>query len=210
VTGYFPPVLEWTGVAVFALTGALTAARKGMDPLGFMLLATVTGVGGGTLRDVLLGRPASWIVDPTNPLICMVIGLATFMLGRRFAASGKTRFRVLMWADGAGLAIFAVSGAETALAAPSHPLTAIVLGAMTATFGGVVRDVLAGEVPMILRREIYVTAAALGASVYVTLAQSGVPGATAALSGVAAGFALRALAISRDWSLPSYPRAPQG
>ncbi len=204
MNSYFPQTLEWLGVAVFALTGALTAARKGMDPLGFMLLATVTGVGGGTLRDVLLARQALWIVDPTDPVICMVVGLATFLLGARFAPSGKNAFRLLMWADGAGLAIFAVSGAQKALAAPSHPVTAIVLGAMTATFGGVVRDVLAGETPLILRREIYVTAAALGAGVYVALAQSGVEGGTAALCGVAAGFLLRALAIARDWSLPSY------
>ncbi len=205
MSGYFPIYLEWLGVAVFALTGALTAARKGMDPLGFALLATVTGVGGGTLREVLLGRPATWIGDPTAPAICIVVGLATFVIGRSYVPSRKGAFRLLMWADGLGLAIFAVSGAQTALLASAHPVTAIVLGALTATFGGVVRDVLAGEIPLILRREIYVTAAALGAGVYVGLELLGFDGLLAALAGVAAGFALRALAIARDWSMPAYP-----
>lgn len=205
MSGYFPIYLEWLGVAVFALTGALTAARKGMDPLGFALLATVTGVGGGTLREVLLGRPATWIADPTAPAICIIIGFATFAIGRSYTPTRKGAFRMLMWADGLGLAIFAVSGAQTALLAAAHPVTAIVLGALTATFGGVVRDVLAGEIPLILRREIYVTAAALGAGVYVGLELLGQDGLLAALAGVAAGFTLRALAIARDWSMPAYP-----
>lgn len=205
MSGYFPIYLEWLGVAVFALTGALTAARKGMDPLGFALLATVTGVGGGTLREVLLGRPATWIADPTAPAICIIVGIATFVIGRSYVPTRKGAFRLLMWADGLGLAIFAVSGAQTALLASAHPVTAIVLGALTATFGGVVRDVLAGEIPLILRREIYVTAAALGAGVYVGLELLGFDGLLAALAGVAAGFALRALAIARDWSMPAYP-----
>lgn len=205
MNGHFPIYLEWLGVAVFALTGALTAARKGMDPLGFALLATVTGVGGGTLREVLLGRPATWIADPAAPAICIFVGFATFAIGRSYAPTRKGAFRMLMWADGLGLAIFAVSGAQTALLASAHPVTAIVLGALTATFGGVVRDVLAGEIPLVLRREIYVTAAALGSGVYVGLEQLGQEGALAALAGVAAGFTLRALAIARDWSMPAYP-----
>ena len=205
MSGYFPIYLEWLGIAVFALTGALTAARKGMDPLGFALLATVTGVGGGTLREVLLGRPATWIADPTAPAICIIVGFATFAIGRSYTPTRKGAFRMLMWADGLGLAIFAVSGAQTALLASAHPVTAIVLGALTATFGGIVRDVLAGEIPLVLRREIYVTAAALGAGVYVGLEQLGHEGALAALAGVAAGFTLRALAIARDWSMPAYP-----
>ena len=208
MSGYFPIYLEWLGIAVFALTGALTAARKGMDPLGFALLATVTGVGGGTLREVLLGRPATWIADPTAPAICIIVGFATFAIGRSYTPTRKGAFRMLMWADGLGLAIFAVSGAQTALLASAHPVTAIVLGALTATFGGIVRDMLAGEIPLVLRREIYVTAAALGAGVYVGLEQLGheaALAALAALAGVAAGFTLRALAIARDWSMPAYP-----
>ena len=152
---------------MFALSGALTAARKRMDPFGFAFLAAVTGIGGGTLRDVLLGRPVSWIADPTNPLICICVGLAAFVLGARYAPTNANFTRALLWADAGGLAIFAVSGAQTALVAGAHPVTAVVLGTLSATFGGIARDVLAREVPLVLRREIYVTAAALGATVYV-------------------------------------------
>jgi uncharacterized membrane protein YeiH len=205
VSAYFPQWLEWIGVAVFALSGALTAARKRMDPFGFAFLAAVTGIGGGTLRDVLLGRPVSWISDPTNPFICIAVGLAAFVIGARYAPKNASFTRGLLWADAGGLAIFAVSGAQTALLAGSHPLTAVVLGTLSATFGGILRDVLAREVPLVLRREIYVTAAALGATVYVAAAFAGLPATWCALAGVAAGFALRAFAILRDWTLPSFP-----
>jgi uncharacterized membrane protein YeiH len=205
VSGHFPIWLESLGVAVFALSGALTAARKRMDPFGFAFLAAVTGIGGGTLRDVLLGRPVSWIADPTNPLICIAVGLAAFAIGARYAPSNANFTRTLLWADAGGLAIFAVSGAQTALLAGAHPVTAVVLGTLSATFGGIARDVLAREVPLVLRREIYVTAATLGASIYVAAFYIGYPAGLGALAGVSAGFLLRALAISRDWSLPAFP-----
>lgn len=210
MSGHFPQWLEWVGVAVFALSGALTAARRGMDPVGFAFLATVAGVGGGTLRDLLLGRPVFWIVDPVDPAICVVLGLAAFVVGMRIAPARKGFRRALVWADAGGLAIFAVSGAQKALAAGAHPLTAVVLGALTATFGGILRDILAGEPPLVLHREIYVTAAALGAAAYVGASLLGVPPLAATLSGVAAGFLLRALAIARDWSLPAFPTRRQG
>lgn len=204
--GHFPLWLESIGVAVFALSGALTAARKRMDPFGFAFMAAVTGIGGGTLRDVLLGRAASWTVDPTNPLICIVVGIAAFVLGARFAPKNANFTRALLWADAGGLAIFAVSGAQTALFVGAHPVTAVVLGTMSATFGGIARDVLAREVPLVLRREIYVTAAALGATVYVVTHYMGYSTTLGALAGVAAGFALRALALRFDWTLPAFPR----
>ncbi len=205
MSSHFPIWLEALGVAVFALSGALTAARKRMDPFGFAFLAAVTGIGGGTLRDVLLARPVSWIADPTNPLICICVGLAAFVLGARYAPTNANFTRALLWADALGLAIFAVSGAQTALVAGAHPVTAVVLGTLSATFGGIARDVLAREVPLVLRREIYVTAAALGATVYVAAFHIGYPASLGALAGLSAGFVLRALAITRDWSLPAFP-----
>jgi len=206
VSAHFPQWLEWIGVAVFALSGALTAARKGMDPFGFAFLAAVTGIGGGTLRDLLLARPVFWIVDPTSPAICVAVGLAAFAIGVRFAPSKAYFARALIWADAGGLAIFAVSGAQTALLGGAHPVTAVVLGTLSATFGGIARDVLAGDPPLVFHREIYVTAAALGATVYVAAYFLGYPAIWGALAGVAAGFALRALAILRDWTLPAFPR----
>ncbi|HEY8581157.1 MAG TPA: trimeric intracellular cation channel family protein [Beijerinckiaceae bacterium] len=205
-----PFALELTGVAVFAVSGALTAARKQMDPLGFALLATVAGVGGGTLRDVMLGQPVFWIVDPSDPAMCVFVGLATFLIGLRFRPTSRGLARALVWADAAGLAIFAVSGAQKALLSGAHPVTAVVLGAMTATFGGVVRDILAGERPLILHREIYVTAAALGSGAFVLAVWLGLPPLAAAAAGVGSAFLLRALAILRDWSLPAFPGGAQG
>ena len=208
MSAHFPQWLEWIGVAVFALSGALTAARKGMDPFGFAFLAAVTGIGGGTLRDLLLDRPVFWIVDPTNPAICVVVGLAAYFIGLRFTPTKAAFTRALLWADAGGLAIFAVSGAQMALIGGAHPVTAVVLGMLSATFGGIARDVLAGEPPLVLHREIYVTAAALGATVYVGAFYLGYPAIIGALAGVAAGFLLRALAIVRDWTLPAFPLKP--
>ncbi len=205
MSAHFPQWLEWIGVAVFALSGALTAARKRMDPFGFAFLAAVTGVGGGTLRDVLLGRPVAWVLDPTSPAICVIVGLAAFVIGARFAPANANLTRPLLLADAAGLAIFAVIGAQTALLAGAHPLTAVVLGTLSATFGGIARDVLAGDPPLVFHREIYVTAAALGATVFVAATYAGYPATYGALAAVAAGFVLRTLAILRDWSLPAFP-----
>lgn len=195
------------GLVAFALTGALVAARKGMDPFGFMLLAAVTGTGGGALRDMLLGAPAVWVATPAPLILCIATGAATYVVGRLFPGFVPLleRRHTLLWADAAGLAIFCVAGAERALGAGAHPASAIALGAMTATFGGVVRDVLAGETPLILHREIYVTAAAAGAASFVALRTVWLDPAPATLAAVAIAFTLRALAIAFDWSLPGFP-----
>ncbi len=199
---------EAIGVAVFALTGALMAARKGMDPFGFALLATLTGVGGGTVRDLLIGiRPVFWVGDPRDVLVCLVVAEVVFALGpKRVAAlEGGRRGRVLLWADALGLALFCITGTAKALAAGVPALSAIALGTITATFGGIIRDIFAGTTPLVLRQEIYVTAAALGAAVAVTLQVIGIPLAWAAAAGFAAAFTLRAFAILRGWSLPAFP-----
>ena len=209
--GVASPWFEWIGVAVCALTGALAAARKQLDPFGFALLATATGIGGGTLRDLVLGvRPVFWVSNPTDLGICLAVGLMSFAAGPRFpvqAGSGRRR-RAIIWADSVGMALFAVTGAERALAAGAPPTTAIALGVMTATFGGIVRDMLVGEVSLILSREIYVTAAALGAAVCIVGRMFGVDPVAAALAGIAAGFGLRAMALLYGWSLPRFPAPP--
>ncbi len=197
------------GLVVFALTGALVAARNRMDPFGFALLATVTGVGGGALRDMLLGAPVGFVSKPAPLVICIATGVATYALGRLVPGFIPLleRRHTLLWADAAGLAIFAVTGAERALDFGAHWIAAIVLGAMTASFGGVVRDILAGERPLILHREIYVTAAFVGAATFVAGRLVLPPDVALALA-IVVGFALRALAIAFDWSLPTFtPRA---
>jgi uncharacterized membrane protein YeiH len=209
VTAFGPLSVESIGVAVFALSGALVAARKGMDPFGFALLATVTGVGGGTLRDLLIGAdPVFWVGDPTDVLVCLVVAAATFCLGpRRIGVfDGGLRGRALLWADALGLALFAVVGTGKALAAGVPALSAVALGTVTATFGGIIRDMLAGTTPLVLRQEIYVTAAALGAAVMVGLIGFEIDPVIGASAGFAASFILRALALLRGWSLPAFPR----
>ena len=199
---------ETFGVAVFALSGALMAARKGMDPFGFALLATLTGVGGGTLRDLLIGtRPVFWVGDPSDVLVCLIVAELVFALGpRRVAAlEGGRRGRVLLWADALGLALFAITGTVKALAAGVPALSAVALGTVTAAFGGIIRDIVAGTTPLVLRQEIYVTAAALGAAVLVGLRGLGLDPVWSAALGFIAAFTLRALALLRGWSLPAFP-----
>jgi uncharacterized membrane protein YeiH len=201
VTGLLPWI-EWVGVAVFALTGALVAARKAMDPFGFALLGTVTGIGGGTLRDVLLGlSPVPWILDPTVAIICVAVSVAAFFTAHLFQSEGRAR--TLLWADSLGLALFAVTGTAKALGAGAPTVSAVLLGVITATFGGIIRDILAGDVPLVLRRDIYVTAALAGATVF-ALALAMVPMPVAALLGFAVAFGARAFAIAWGWSLPQY------
>jgi uncharacterized membrane protein YeiH len=179
-----------------------------MDPFGFALLATLTGVGGGTVRDLLIGtRPVFWVGDPGDVLVCIVVAGLVFALGpgRVAALEGGRRGRVLLWADALGLALFAISGTAKALAAGVPALSAVALGTITATFGGIIRDIFAGTTPLVLRREVYVTAAALAAAVMVALEAIGLSPFPAAAAGFAAGFLLRALAILRGWSLPAFP-----
>jgi uncharacterized membrane protein YeiH len=200
-------LVEWLGVAVFALSGVMVAARTHMDPFGFSLLATVTGVGGGTLRDLLLGvKPVFWVADPTEVLICVSVAIVTFAVGPgRFAVvERKFPSTILLWADAVGLALFAVLGTAKAVSLGVPAFSAIVLGTMTATFGGILRDILAGEPSLVLRKEIYITAAAVGAAVYVQLQFLGFPPGGAAAIGATVAFALRGLAILRGWSLPNF------
>jgi len=196
--------LDLLGVAVFAATGALTASRKQLDIVGFALLAAVTGIGGGTLRDLLIGRPVFWIAEPLYLLITTAVAALVFFTAHLI----ESRYRTLLWLDALGLALFAGLGARAALAQGVPPPVAILMGTMTATFGGLLRDVVCAELPLILRREIYVTAAALGAAVYVALTPLLASTEIVLLAAVAAGFAVRAVALARGLSLPVYKPRP--
>ncbi len=199
--------LDWFGVCVFAITGALVASRKKMDIVGFALLGSVTGVGGGTIRDVLLGlTPVFWVQKPAYLITCIVVSCATF-LGAGFMHS---RYRYLLWFDAVGLALFAVTGASIALSHGAGATIAIAMGVATATFGGIIRDILGGESPVILSREIYVTAALLGAGTYVGLAVLGAGQDLALVTGFVCALALRSAALAWQLSLPRYqPRRDQ-
>lgn len=202
--GAFVDALTWVGVAVFAVAGALTASRKQLDPVGFILIAAVTAFGGGTVRDLMLGVPVFWLQTPGFVGLTIGLALLTFV-GAHLV---ERRFIVLVWADAIGLALFAVLGAESAQRFGANPWSAVLMGTITATFGGVLRDVICAELPLMLRREIYATAAALGALVFVLLYHAGAGREVAVGAGMLAGFGLRAAAILRGWSLPAYKARP--
>lgn len=194
-------VLDWLGVLVFAVTGALVASRKQMDIVGFVVLGTVTGIGGGTLRDVLLGAlPVFWVKDPAYLLTCVAVSCLVFFT----AHIPESRHKYLLWLDAVGLALFAVIGAEKAGEAGAGPVVAVVLGVVTATFGGIIRDILGGEAPVILSREIYVLAALAGAVVFSVCITTGVSREMALAAGFVVGFGVRSAALYGNWSLPRY------
>lgn len=194
-----PPVLDYAGVAVFALTGALAAARDRHDIITFWFFAVVTGVGGGTLRDLLIDAPVFWIGDATYLGIGFGAALAVW-----FLAPHLQRAAALIWLDAVGLAVYAVIGAGKAIAFGIDPIVAIAMGVLTACFGGVIRDVLAGAPSALLKREITISAALLAAAAYVALDLAGLPPLWAGVIGAVAGFGLRAGAIHYGWALPAF------
>jgi len=196
--------LNWVGSAAFAASGALTASRKQLDPVGFVLIAATTAFGGGTVRDVLLGRPVLWLGTPGLALMVAAVAIILFFAAHRL----ERRFVPLLWADAVGMALFTVLGAEAALDDGASPWAAILLGMITATFGGALRDMICGELPLILRKEIYATAAALGAAGFVALSLLGAERILAVCAGMAAAFLVRAAALLRGWSLPTYKARP--
>lgn len=180
------------------------ASRKCLDPVGFALIATITGIGGGTLRDLLLDQNVFWIYQPHYVSLCVVLALLVYVIAPHI----EYRYRVLLWADAAGLSLFCVLGARLTIESGFSGSIAVVMGLLSATFGGLTRDVLCNEIPLILRNEIYATAALCGAFVYVVLEAFPLPYSIAELGGIFACFVVRALGLGRGLSLPSYrPRA---
>ncbi|WP_380876610.1 hypothetical protein ACFB49_09380 [Sphingomonas sp. DBB INV C78] len=194
-----PEWLDLAGIAVFAASGALAAARAQQTLVTFAFFAVITGTGGGTLRDLLIGAPVFWMQDNRALAVCLIMATAVWLTPVRW-----WRPRALDWFDAVGLAAYAVYGASKALAFGVPPLQAAMMGVVTGCCGGIIRDVLAGEPSILLRPEIYVTAAALAAGLFVGLMLLGVGLPIAAGVGAVAGFALRAAAIARGLGLPSY------
>ena len=192
-------VLDLLGVAVFAVSGALAAGRKSMDLFGVVVVAVITAVGGGTVRDLLLDRrPIFWIEDPTYLLVCVLAAGATLAYTRFFRPPGGS----LLVADAFGLAVFTFIGAGAAHDAGVPASIVVLMGTVTGVAGGIMRDVLCTEVPLILRREIYATAAIAGAVVFVVLTSLGAPPPTVAIPTVATVFGLRLTAIRLNLHIP--------
>ncbi|MEQ1438383.1 trimeric intracellular cation channel family protein [Fontimonas sp. SYSU GA230001] len=193
--------LDFAGVAVFAVSGALAAGRKSLDLLGVVVIAIVTSIGGGTLRDLLLDRTAFWIADPRY--LVTIIGAALFTVV--YVRFRRPPDKALQYADALGLALFSIAGAQIAESSGLGGLIAVVMGTITGVFGGVLRDVLCAEIPMILRKgNIYATAAIAGASLYVVLQDAGLARPWAAAAGMATIAGLRIAAIAWNLTLPVF------
>lgn len=200
-------LLDWLGIVAFTITGALVASRNQMDVVGFILLGTVTGIGGGTVRDLLLdSHPVLWIGQPAYLAVCIVVSVIVFFTAHLV----DSRMRLILWADAIGLALFSTVGAERAMASGAPGLVAIIMGIITACFGGIVRDLLGQERSIIFSHEIYVTAAMGAATTFVVLHDLGLTRELALPASLLVGVALRGGALLWGWSLPRYHPRPPG
>jgi uncharacterized membrane protein YeiH len=193
--------LDLFGVVVFALSGALMAGRYKLDPFGVVVLSAVTAIGGGTIRDVILQTPVFWVANPIYLYVIMITALLTILVVR---CPKRIPKRFLLIADAFGLALFAVLGTEKALALGSPIPVAIVMGTMTGVAGGMIRDVLCNVIPMILRQEIYATAAILGGCLYTLLLYLQWPEQYAIVGAILGALALRLAAIYWRVTLPAF------
>lgn len=193
--------LDLFGVAVFALSGALMAGRYQLDPFGVIVLAAVTAVGGGTIRDIILDVPVFWLSDVSYLFIIVITALLTILLVRQ---PSRIPRRFLLIADAFGLALFAVLGTQKALSYESPMAVAMVMGIITGCAGGMIRDVLCNVIPLILRQEIYATAALLGGALFCGLSYLGLSQQIAVVLAISGALTLRLAAIYWKLSLPAF------
>ncbi|HUQ13923.1 MAG TPA: TRIC cation channel family protein [Novosphingobium sp.] len=194
-----PAALDLAGIAVFALSGALLAARQRNTIVTLAFLALVTGVGGGSVRDLLIGAPVFWVRDPWVAPVCLGVALLVWVTPRAWWEGA-----LLEWADAAGLAAYAVLGTAKALGYGVPPVPAVLMGVITGCVGGIIRDVLAGVPSILLRPELYVTAAALSAALCAGGLRAGLPEPLVWGVAIVAGFALRGAALAWGLALPGY------
>jgi len=194
--------LNLFGTAVFAIGGALAAARKGMDLFGVVVAAVLTGIGGGTLRDLCLGvHPVNWVTDSAGLEVATAFGFLTFMY-IRFKQLEHIPIKLLNVADAVGLSVFTVLGCKAALAREAGPLITIIMGMLTGSGGGIIRDAFSAEIPLFFRKEIYATACLVGGGAYLLLIAA-VPESWAMVGGAAVTLAIRLAAIHWELSLPA-------
>ncbi|GAB3525805.1 trimeric intracellular cation channel family protein [Photobacterium alginatilyticum] len=195
-------VLDMFGTAVFAASGVLMAGRLRMDPFGIVVLASVTAIGGGTIRDMALGAtPVFWITDTTYLWVIFITCLIAMLAIRK---PKQMPWYFLPVADAIGLAVFVAIGVEKALRFGASPMVAVIMGVMTGCGGGVIRDILAREIPMVLRTEVYATACILGGIVHTTALMVHVDASVATLAGVITTLTIRLAAIRWHLSLPTF------
>ncbi len=197
---------NFAGVFIFAATGALAASRRQLDIIGFIFLANITGIGGGTIRDLILGdAPVFWVKEPVYLLAATSAAILVYFTAHRV----ESRYRVLLWCDAMGMSAYSVMGAAKGLALGFSPWVALVTGIFTATLGGILRDMVAGEPSVLMRREIYVSAALAGACVYVVLENTtALNPIISAVIASAIAFLIRGGALAFGWNLPVYKSRP--
>lgn len=194
-------VLDLAGIAVFALSGALLAARLRQDVVTMGFFALVTGTGGGSVRDLLIGAPVFWIRDPWVAPVCLAMAALTWFTPHRWWQG-----RLLDWADALGLAAYSVIGTVKALGYGVPPVTAALMGVVTACVGGIIRDVIAGQPSILMRRELYVTPAVLASALAVGGTLLDLSDALVWSLAAAAGFTLRGAAMHWSLGVPAYAR----
>ncbi len=188
------------GIFVFAISGALAAVRSGMDLFGIMVMSLMPAVGGGTLRDLILDQPVFWVEGTQTIYIAFAAAGLTFFFSKYLAGR---RLTWLTWADAVGLALFCVVGAEKALDVTGSMLIATMMGVVTGAAGGIIRDIICNEIPLVMKKgEIYATAAFLGAGSFCLLTYFGVSGPIALWLAMGAAFLARAGGILKGWTLP--------
>lgn len=197
---YETAVLDYAGVAVFAATGALAASRKQLDIIGFLFFAGLTGIGGGTVRDLILGVPVFWVQNHDYLVVCFTIAVAVYFTAHLI----ESRYKLLLWLDAIGLAAYCVFGAWKGLLVTGSALVAVVMGILTATFGGILRDQIAGEPSVLMRPEVYITAALAGAVTFTVLELAGLPLPFTALPAFVVALGVRGGALWYGWSIPPY------
>ncbi|MBN2741694.1 MAG: trimeric intracellular cation channel family protein [Rhodobacteraceae bacterium] len=201
-------VLDYASVLVFALTGALVASRQQLDLVGFIFIAALTAVGGGTLRDLLLGRDqVFWVADPTYVVIAALAAIVVFFTAHLL----ESRYRALLWLDACALAVAVPAGVAITMKLGHGPVIVLIMGVVTGSFGGLMRDVVCNEVPLLLKQgELYLSCAFAGAAGALIASAAGLDRFTALLICAAVTLLLRAGSLRFGWSLPVYkPRPPR-
>ena len=198
-------LLDYAATVVFALTGALVASRSQLDIVGFIFIACLTAVGGGTLRDVLLDRTVFWMADPLVLALASGAAITVFFTAHLL----ESRYAAMRWLDACALAIAVPAGVAAAQAMGAGWPVVIVMGVMTGCMGGLMRDVVCNEVPLVLRQgELYVTAAFCGVGAALLTGVLGQGGLGPLLACAAVTFTLRAGSMAFGWRLPVYRSAP--
>lgn len=192
--------LDLLGTVVFAITGLLAARRKMLDLFGAIVIAMVTAIGGGTLRDLIIGVPVFWTQNDIYIYIVVIAAMMLFFLARY----RRLPVKLLLFLDALGLAVFTVIGTQKAMALGFSDPIAIMTGIMTGVVGGIIRDVLVGEVPLVFRKEIYATASFVGASMFLLLEHLGFSIDIAVIVAILATLGLRVGAIMFNIELPVF------